>query len=141
MALGSLSLYVEKKVLDILGGTTFPAPATVYIGLCTVAPSETAAGTEVSGGGYGRYTATNNATNWPAAAGTGAAPSTKSNGVVFTWGTGPTANWGIVVAFGIFDAPTAGNLLWMGPITPNKTINNLDPAPSFAVGAIALTAD
>ncbi len=30
------------------------------------------------------------------------------------------------------DAASAGNLLYWGAVTPNKTVNNGDPAPSFA---------
>jgi len=35
--------------------------------------------------------------------------------------------------------PGAGNLLVWGPISPSKTINNGDPAPSFAIGALDVT--
>ena len=62
------------------------------------------------------------------------------NAAAITFPT-PSANWGTVVAFGIFDATSSGNLLVWGPITPNKTINNGDAAPSFAIGALDVDAD
>jgi hypothetical protein len=126
--------YMENKVLDIIGGTTFSAPATIYVALYTAAPTDAGGGTEVSGGSYARVAVTNNATNWPAAS-----AGAKSNGtdIVFP---APTANWGTIVAFALFDA-AAGNMLYWGLVTPNKTVNNGDPAPKFAVGALSLTED
>lgn len=128
--------FLELEVLDhILGNAAYAAPATVHIALYTVTPTDAGGGTEVSGGSYARAAVTNNVTNWPAAA-----AGLKSNGTAITF-PAPTANWGVIVAFGIFDAAAAGNLLYWGPITPNKTVNNLDPAPSFAVGALDVTED
>jgi hypothetical protein len=43
-----------------------------------------------------------------------------------------------VVAVGIFDANTAGNLLAWADLATNKTVNNGD-TPSFAVGELDLT--
>lgn len=126
--------FLENEILDhVIGNAAYSAPATLYIALYTVTPSDSGGGTEVSGGSYARVAVTNNATNWPAASG-----GAKSNGTSITFPT-PTANWGTVVAFGIFDAASSGNLLYWGPITPNKTINNGDAAPSFAVGDLDLT--
>jgi hypothetical protein len=133
---GSLSDYAEKKVQDlILGGVAFSAPAT-HVALFTVAPTDAGGGTEVSGGAYARVAVTNNTTNWPAASGGTAA---KSNGTVITFPTA-TASWGTVVAFGIFDAASAGNLLWWGDLTTAKAIGSGD-TPSFAIGALAFTLD
>ena len=126
--------YMENKVLDIYGGTTFTAPTDIYVALYTGAPTDAGGGTEVTGGSYVRKQVTNNATNWPAASG-----GAKANGTAITFAT-PSANWGTIVAFGLFDA-IAGNLLHWGLVTPNKTVNNGDPAPSFAVGDLDLTED
>jgi hypothetical protein len=73
--------------------------------------------------------------NWTAASAT---DGNTDNAAAITFPT-PSANWGTIVAFGIFDATSAGNLLVWGPITPNKTVNNGDPAPSFATGALDIT--
>lgn len=128
--------YLENRILDhILGGVASTPPATVYVALFTVTPTDAGGGTEVAGGAYARAAVTNNATNWPAASG-----GAKANGTAITF-PAPTANWGVIVAFAIFDAATAGNMLYFGPITPNKTVNNGDPAPSFAVGDLDVTED
>jgi hypothetical protein len=139
----SKSDYMENKVLDIVGGVTFTAPATVYLALYTgAAPTDASTGTtpggstvEVSGGNYARAAVTNNATNWPAASG-----GSKSNGTAITFAT-PSANWGSIVGWAIVDALTNGNILYKGALTTPKTVNNGDPAPSFAIGAIVLTED
>lgn len=134
--------YMENKVLDLLGGTTFTSPATVYVALYTGGvPTDASTGTtpvgasEVTGGSYARVSVTNNGTNWPAASG-----GAKANGAAITFPT-PTANWGTVTAFAIVDAATLGNIWYIGAITPNKTVNNGDPAPSFAVGDLDITED
>jgi hypothetical protein len=132
------SNYLEGKVLDeVLGGVAFTAPATVYVGLYTAAPTDAGGGTEVTGGSYARAAVTNNATNWPAASGT---PRVKANGTAITFPV-PSANWGTVTHFGIFDAATTGNLLFWVALTASKVINNGDGAPSFAVGALTVTED
>lgn len=128
--------YLENRVLDhFLGATASSAPATVYVALFTAAPTDAGGGTEVTGGSYARVAVTNNATNWPAAA-----AGAKANGTAITF-PAPTAAWGVIVAFGIFDAAAAGNLFWWGLVTPNKTVNNGDPAPAFAVGDLDVTED
>ena len=132
---GSKSNYLENKVLDhVLGGGDYTRPGSVYIALYTVAPSDTGGGTEVTGGSYARATVTNNATNWPAASG-----GAKSNGTEITFTTA-TASWGTVVAFGILDADSSGNLLVWATLTTNKTIDLGDTA-KFAVGELDYTED
>lgn len=132
---GSKSDFLENELLDhVLGNAAYTAPATVYIALYTAAPTDAGGGTEVTGGSYARVAVTNNATNWPAASG-----GAKSNGTAVTFPTA-TANWGTVVAFGILDAASAGNLLYWADLTTSKAVNNGDTA-SFAVGDIDVTED
>jgi hypothetical protein len=133
---GGKSDFLENELLDhVLGNASYSAPATLYFALYTVTPSDAGGGTEVTGGSYARKDMTNNATNFPAASG-----GLKSNGTAITFAA-PTANWGTIVAFGIFDAVSSGNLLYWGPISPSKTVNNGDPAPSFAIGDLDITED
>ena len=132
---GSKSNYLENEILDhVLGGGDYTRPATVYVALYTAAPSDTGGGTEVSGGSYARVAVTNNATNFPAAS-----DGEKSNGTEITFETA-TANWGEVVAFGILDASTSGNLLLWADLTASKTIDSGDTA-KFAVGDLDYTED
>lgn len=116
--MGSKANYLENKVLDsVLGNQSFPANSTVYVALFTITPSDAGGGTEVTGGSYARVAVANNLTNFPAASG-----GSKSNGTDVTF-VEATANWGTIVAFGIFDAASGGNLLYWGAVSPNKTIN------------------
>lgn len=133
---GSFSDYTETKVLDhIFGNTAYSAPGTLYVALFTAAPSDSGGGTEVTGGSYARVSKTNNATNFPNA--TGTSPTTKSNGTVVTFPTA-TANWGTVVAMGVFDASSSGNLIAWADLTASKVVNNGDTA-SFAVSSLVIT--
>jgi hypothetical protein len=131
----SKSDYLENEILDhVLGGSDYTRPATVYVAIYTATPNDAGGGTEASGGSYARAAVTNNATNWPAASG-----GAKSNGTAITFPT-PTAGWGTVTSFGIFDASTGGNLLYYGNLSANKTIDISDTV-SFAIGALDITED
>lgn len=111
--------YLENKVLDhILGNTSYSPPGTIYFGLFTAAPSDAGGGTEVTGGSYARVGKTNNTTNFPNASG-----GSKSNGTDVTFPTA-TASWGTVTHVGVFDASSAGNLLYWAPLTAPVTIPN-----------------
>jgi len=127
--------YLENEILDhILGGADWPRPSPVHIALYTVAPTDAGGGTEVTGGSYTRASVTNNPTNFPAASG-----GAKANGTAITF-PAATADWGTIVAFGIFDAGSGGNLLYWGPITPNRVIPNGATA-AFAIGDLDITED
>lgn len=132
---GSKSDFLELELLDhVLGNAAYSAPATVYVALYTVAPTDAGGGTEVSGGSYARVAVTNNDTNWPAAS-SGA----KANGTVITFPTA-TAAWGECVAFAILDAASGGNFLYWADLTLNKTVGDGDTA-QFAVGDLDVTED
>jgi hypothetical protein len=80
------------------------------VALFTAAPTDVAAsGTEVTGGSYARKSTA--AADWNASS---SGQSTNANAITFTT---PTADWGDVVAVGLFDASTSGNCLawdWTG---------------------------
>lgn len=131
--------FAERKVLDAeFGASSLGAPATWYVGLFTAAPSDAGGGTEVATGSYARVGVTNNSTQWPAATGTSPSAKTHANAITFPV---PSANWGTVTHFGLFDASTAGNLWYWAALTTAKTINNGDSAPSFAAGALVVNED
>jgi len=52
----------------------------------------------------------------------------------------PTGSWGLVTHFGIFDAVTAGNLLYWNALTSSQTISSGNTV-SFAAGALTVTED
>ena len=56
---GAMSDYLENKLTDhVFSGTAYTAPTTIYIALFTSACSDSATGTEVSGGSYARQAVT-----------------------------------------------------------------------------------
>lgn len=143
----ALTDFAENKLLDAtLRAQTLGAPATQYFALYTTCPTDSSAGTEVTGGSYARVAYTASLANWAGtqSAGSTAASSgtggTTSNNAVITF-PAPTANWGVVECFAITDASTAGNRWIYSPLTANKTINNGDAAPSFAIGAATFQID
>lgn len=134
--MANASDYLEVELRKHIFRTgSFTKPTVLGVALFTVTPSDSGGGTEVSGGSYARVNVAPLDANWTGASAT---DGLTDNAAAITFAT-PSANWGTVVAFGIFDATTAGNLLVWGPITPNKTINNGDPAPAFAIGALDVT--
>ena len=155
--MAAMSDFLENKIIDFffraqaLGvtGATAAAgtgPTATFFALLTAAPSDTGGGTEVTGGSYARVSVTSSLANFAgtqAAASTvassGASGTTSNNGAI-TY-PAPTAAWGVVTHFGIYDAATAGNLLFWGALTTAKTINNGDAAPSFAAAAFTLQID
>jgi hypothetical protein len=128
--------YLEVELRKHIFRTgSFTKPTVLGVALFTVTPSDSGGGTEVTGGSYARVDVPPLDANWTAASAT---DGVTDNAAAITF-PAPSANWGTVVAFGIFDATSGGNLLVWGPITPNKTINNGDPAPAFAIGALDVT--
>lgn len=133
--MSSFSNFLELELLDhVFGNAAYTAPGTLYFGLFTVAPSDSGGGTEVTGGSYARVAVTNNATNFPAASG-----GAKSNGTAITF-PAATAAWGTVVAMGVFDASSGGNLLAWATLATAKTIASGD-TPAFPAGDFDVTLD
>jgi hypothetical protein len=133
--MGSKSDTYEVDVLKATTGQTTTVlsttPITPYIALYTVAPTDSTAGTEVTGGSYARVSS---AGKWA----TPSAGSVATNATI-TFPTA-TADWGTVVAFAVCNASSAGTELMWGALTANKTVSNGDTA-SFASGALTLTED
>lgn len=128
----------ENKHLDAMLGAGYATtifPGTIYVALFTAAPTDAGGGTEVAGGGYARVAVVNDGTNWPAAAG-----GQKKNGTVITFPTA-TASWGNLTHWGFYDALTAGVLGHYNALTGAPIAINSGMTPSFAVGALVLTAD
>ena len=116
--MAGFSDYLEDKVLDhVFGGTAYTAPSTLYVALYTVAPTDTGGGTEVSGGAYARQTA--------AFTVSGTNPTTASNSAAIEYPTA-TADYGTVVAVGVFDASSGGNLLAYANLDTSKVVSTGD---------------
>ena len=134
---GSLTDTLETALIGhLFRGSAYTAPSTWHVGLLTGACSDSAAGTEVSGGSYARVGVASGAGTWAAvSAGNG----TTSNVSAINFAT-PSASWGTVTHFGLYDASTAGNLLICQALTASKTINSGDTV-SFAAGALTIQID
>ena len=123
--MAGLTNYLEDKILNhVFGSTTFTKPTNWYVGLLTATPSDSAAGTEVSGGSYARMV-------WAfTITGTGTALAANTSAITFPTAT---ADWGIVGWVGIYDALSGGNLAAFQNLqksdfstTTTKTINDGD---------------
>ena len=109
--------YLEDALLKhVFTNTAYTSPTTVYAALFTVAPSDTGGGTEVSGGAYARQSMAFSVS------GTG---TLATNSAAVEYPTA-TADYGTVVAVGIFDASTSGNLLAYANLTVSKTVSSGD---------------
>lgn len=114
--MSAASDYLENELLDhVLSASAYTSPTNVYVGLFTSDPTDAGTGTEVSGGSYAREQAS-------FAAASGGSASTNAD-ITFTTAT---ANWGTITHVGIYDASTAGNLLFHGAVTTSKTIESGD---------------
>ncbi len=137
--MAGLTNYLEDKIWNhVFGSTTFTRPTNWYVGLLTATPSDSAAGTEVSGGSYARQVCAFTIT------GTGTALATNTSAITFPT---CTADWGIVSFVGIYDAVSSGNLVAYQNLqksdystSTTKTINDGDIF-KFNSGTIKLTLD
>ena len=139
--------FLENRMIDwFFRGQTYTPPASFHFALFTAAPTDAGGGTEVSGGGYARVSVARTLAAWAGTQGPGTtvasngSSGTTSNNGVITFAA-PTANWGQIVAVGVFDAATGGNLLLYGALQQPKTVNAGDAAPSFPAAAFSYQED
>jgi len=124
----ALSNYLENALINAtLRGQAYTAPSTVYLALFTSDPTDSGTGTEVTGGAYARQAITFGAPS----------NGSSSNSADVLYPTA-TAAWGTITHFGIYDAATAGNLLYQFPITTAKTIASTDQL-KVSAGDITVT--
>lgn len=142
--MSQLSDYAENQIADHMFRTaTWAKPTGLYYALFTAAPSDSGGGTEVSGGSYARVNLAPLNANYEGTHGsvTGASSGTNGrirNAVAITF-PAPTADWGTVTHFGIFDASSGGNLLIHGAFSVSKLISNGDQAPAIAINGLAVS--
>lgn len=122
--MAALSNTLENALLNhVLRNTAYVSPTAVYLALFTTDPTDANSGTEVSGGSYARKAITFGAPTDGSASNT--------NQMDFTGMPAAT-----VTHFGVFDAASAGNLLFHGALSANKTVNSGD---TFTVNTGGLT--
>lgn len=143
--MAALSDYLENKLIDhLFRGTPYSPPAGLYLALFTASPADPGGGAEVAGGSYARVGLAPSASNWQDTAGGTAATSsgetgTTKNAVRVDFPTA-TAGWGTVVAFGVFDAASGGNLLVYGALSASQAVVS-GQAPFFAAGSLSVQID
>lgn len=136
--------YLENKLIDWLyRGQTYTPPATKYLALFTSAPSASGGGIEVSGGAYARVALSASLTAFSGTQGAGTtAVSTGTSGATSNSAdiafAAPTADWGTVTHWALFDASTGGNLLMFGSLATPVTVINGGLAPTIPAGALSL---
>jgi hypothetical protein len=141
MAAGGQSDYLNSAILNWLKGTTYiAAPATTYVALFTTAPTSDSGtgGAEVVGNAYARQPITSSS-GWSAISGGATVAEQISNSGVITFPTPTGAGWGTVLAVGLYDAVTAGNLLYFNTIASQAIGTGV--IASFAIGALVISAD
>lgn len=146
---GRMSNYLANSVIDdLFRGQAFSLPGTYYNAYYTVAPTDAGGGTEATLGSYARAAIVANHTNL---SGTQAPGSTSASS-----GTGgrvsnniaiahpaPSADQGDMVAKGVIDTLTSGNLLWWDLIrdalgAPTvMSVRSGGPAPTYPPDTLA----
>ena len=118
--------YLQNAVANAtLRNTAYTSPANVYASLYSTAPTESTTGTEITGNGYSRQSVTFSAPTL----------GSLSSNVAVTF-TCSGNNWPGVVAFGVTDASTAGNILYYSGIS-GRTVQVGDSVV-FASGDITI---
>ena len=124
-----------NKILKAILRNTSYVIATPYLGLFIGLPTATLAGTEVTGTGYSRKAL---ATPF----GVDPAGGVIQNSAVATFAGPVTTDWGTaaapIIAVGIFDASTSGNLILWTDICPQIVLAG-DPVPSFKVAGLTVS--
>lgn len=143
----SLRDNAENAILDFyFRGQSLTPPATFHVALFTATPSDSAFGTEVSGGSYARVSVAANMTNWSGTQSAGSTTASSgtggqiSNNAAITF-PAPTANWGTITHFGLCDhaSNTGDSLKCYGALSPSRTVNSGEGAPSFGAGQLTIT--
>lgn len=123
----SFTNFLEQKVLEhVFRNVAYTSPTALYVGLFTTTPSDSTAGTEVSGGSYARQTVAFSFTSGD--------PSSVTNTAQITFPTS-TASWGTVTHAGIYDALTGGNFLAYAELTLSSDFATSNPK-TIATGDI-----
>ena len=137
--------YLENALIDaIFRGQSFTSPTTLYLGLCTSAPSDSSAGTEVSGNNYARVAVTCGLNTWAATQG-------DTSPVVASSGTGgltsnsaaiefptPSGSWGTITHWTLWDDSSPENMLFWGALSASKAVQENDDV-SFVAGSLQVT--
>lgn len=132
--MGRLADDVANNELNVrFGGAAVIAPASYAVALSKTQPTNTGGNvTEPVGGGYARVLVARNATNFPAAS-----ARSISNGVQIVF-PAPTAAWGLIEWFALYDAATAGVFQGWGRFANSTDVKAGGSAPVIPVGGMVI---
>ena len=122
---------LENALLDHVFGTGVYAPPTIWVGLFTVAPTDTSTGTEVTGAGYTRIAAA----TWVAAS-----SGQIANSTAITFPVAASTTWGTIEYFAVCTSSAAGAMLAYSSLAASKTPTTGDTV-AFSTGSIIVTLD
>lgn len=126
--MSKFSDYLENKIIDhTLKGITFQPIATAYLAAFSTDPTDAASGTECSWTNYARQAMTFGAIT------DGEVTTSAQLQFPALVGADVTVGW-----IGIFDAATAGNMLYHTNLANAKTLT-VDDVLSFAVSGVTVT--
>lgn len=112
--MAAASTYLANKLLDYaLGSDTFPFPSPVYVALNTSDPTAAGDDTEYTGGSYARYESTFDY----------AVDAATQNNAIITFNSLTATT---ITHVSIWDADTAGNMLFFGDLNDPITTANGD---------------
>lgn len=121
-----LSNFAENQLCDFMRGQTLTLPTDWFFALCSAADDTGA--TEVTGTSYGRTSYARSLANFSGTQGagttvasTGTSHETRNNNAITT----PTAGaggWTAATFFAVFDATSAGNMWFWGPLGSTVTV-------------------
>ena len=135
----SLTNLGERNVLDDIFTNGNGLGAAFFIALSTTTPLEDGTNfTEPVGNAYARVSFAPGA-NWTSAA-TASGLSSVENAAAITFPTASGGSWGTVTYFGIYDALTVGNLLYIDSLNVSRLIADGDPV-EFAIGDLKIFLD
>jgi len=144
--MSQMSDYLENKLIDHLFRTSaYTAPAGIHVALGTAAADGSF--TEIAAtGNYARASCGKADASWNATQGgtSGASSGTgggTANAGIVSFGT-PSANWNSgndITHFALYDAASAGNMLFYGTLTTAKRVYSGDAAPTFPAGSLTVT--
>lgn len=142
--MSDFSDYLENKLIDhVLRNTAYAVPAGIYVGLFTTPSSDAGPGIEVTGGSYARVQVGPSLAAWTQTQGGTGSPSSGTGGqsanAADTIFPAPTASWGTVTHFGLFDAAAGGNLLFQAALAAAKFVAAGDQPPRFLAGTLTVT--
>jgi len=132
---GGKGVYLQNKVLNLMGGGTLTFPTHLFLALLTTVPTDgtMATAVEVTGSNaYARVQITPNTTNFPAST-----AGSVSNGAAFTFLQATADYPAPVVGWALLDALTSGNLWYWGTCTSN-TVHSGD-TPTVLGSAMTVT--